>query len=145
MDSSIRNYPYWLRYPRIRWIDFSSVSIVSVLHSPVHIHTHTRLDIRLHRFFPFSSAFCTGVQIGLCLPALPFALSSLSFSRRLLSYSCCTPCPPYYLNFQPHPSALFYFFESNAIPMSFPRPDSFRSSFPFPRLEKLRIFPLVNR
>ena len=120
-----------------RWASFRSFILL-------YTHTHTRLDIRLHRFFPFSSAFCTGVQIGLCLPALPFALSSLSFSRRLLSYSCCTPCPPYYLNFQPHPSALFYFFESNAIPLSFPRPDSFRSSFPFPRFEKLRIFPLVR-
>lgn len=38
MDSSVRNYPYWLRYPRIRWIDFSSVSIVSVL---LYTHTHS--------------------------------------------------------------------------------------------------------
>lgn len=36
VDSSVRNYPYWLWYPRIRWIDFSSVSIV--LHSS---STHT--------------------------------------------------------------------------------------------------------
>lgn len=98
-------------------------------------HTHTRLDIRLHRFFPFSSAFSTRVQIGLCLPALPFApiLPSLLSS---FPYSSA----PYYLNFQPHPATSFHHFESNAIPMSFPRhPDSFR----FLSLEKLRIFSSV--
>lgn len=126
MDSSIRNYPYWLRYPRIRWIDFSSVSIVSVLHSPVHIHS-TRCSTTpvLSLFFCFlygrtNWTPSAGVAIRAILPLC---------SHRLFSYSST----PYYLNFQPHPSALRYFFESNAIPMSFPRPDSFRSSFPFPR------------
>lgn len=52
MDSSVRNYPYWLRYPRIRWIDFSSVSIVSVLHSPVHTHIHT-----LDSIFDYTDSF----------------------------------------------------------------------------------------
>lgn len=136
MDSSIRNYPYWLRYPRIRWIDFSSVSIVSVLHSPVHIHS-TRYSTTpvLSLFFCFlygrtNWTLSAGVAIRAILPLC---------SHRLFSYSST----PYYLNFQPHPSALRYFFESNAIPMSFL--DPIRSVPRFLSLEKLRIFPLVNR